>query len=539
MIKKLKAFVLVLLIASPSFAMKFYADDPITIDNDQKPVPQPAVIEAGVLYDMVQNSFFHPGKQEKDQVKRAANINTLGEVPDSSWFTNRIGVRSMTKAELMQGSNQGSGPDPNGEWTIIQAKSQGVTPGFTIRDSKGDVFFLKFDPKKNPQLSTSAEVVGTRFFHAFGYNVPENYIALLHPDRLKIGAEAIITDENGQKLKMKHVDVDRILRRVPQNTDGTVQVIASRRIPGTLLGPFKYYGTRNDDANDIFQHEDRRELRGMYVFASWLNHDEPTRINTLDAYQGEPGKGYVKHYLIDFGSTLGSGSIEPNQRISGNEYVFEKGPIFKSAVTLGLADRDWRSFHYPEYPAVGRFESQYFEPGKWKPQYPNAAFGKMTPEDAFWATKIVMRFTDEMVHSLVEAGKYEDPGAVDYISRTLMERRDKIIQHYLSLLPPLDEFQLSADSLQFKDLGVERKVGTTQGYSYQWFRFDNNSEKLEPIGQRATASGTTITLPSETADYLMAQIQAVNPSIPQWNKPVDVYVNMSSHKIVGIERHLN
>ena len=128
----------------------------------------------------------------------------------------------------------------------------------------------------------------TKFFHALGYNVPENYIAFLRPENLEIGHEAIITDENGQRRPMKNDDVKRILKRVPHNVDGTVQVIASRRIPGTLLGPFKYFGTRSDDANDIFRHEDRRELRGMRVFASWLNHDEPSRVNSLDSYQDLP-----------------------------------------------------------------------------------------------------------------------------------------------------------------------------------------------------------------------------------------------------------
>ena len=46
---------------------------------------------------------------------------------------------------------------------------------------------IKLDPMVAPQITTSAEVIGTKFFHAFGYHVPENYLALLDPSRLAIG----------------------------------------------------------------------------------------------------------------------------------------------------------------------------------------------------------------------------------------------------------------------------------------------------------------------------------------------------------------
>ena len=47
----------------------------------------------------------------------ARNVNTLGEVPDSSWFTNRIGRRPMTIEEIVRGPNTGDGPDTSSNWT--------------------------------------------------------------------------------------------------------------------------------------------------------------------------------------------------------------------------------------------------------------------------------------------------------------------------------------------------------------------------------------------------------------------------------------
>jgi hypothetical protein len=530
MLKMKTAFALVLVISFslPVFAVKFYPDDPIKKDNDQKPVPEPINKQVSYVYDLIKNTRY----KEEHVGTPAANINTIGEVPDCSWFTNRVGSREISKEELVRGPNQLNGPEP-GTWTIIQAKSQGVSPGFTIQDSKGEVYFLKFDPVKNPQLATSTEVIVAKFFHNFGYNVPENYIALLHPENLQISPEAIITDENGQRRKMQKSDVKVILRKVPI-MDETVQVVASRKIPGELLGPFKYKGIRGDDANDIFMHEDRRELRALRVFCAWLNHEESSAINTLDSYLGDSGNGYVKHFLIDFGSALGSDSIRPNDLRSGNEYEVEWGPILKSAFSLGFLDRKWRSVHYPEYPSVGRFESQFFRPEKWKTDYPNPAFNRMQPDDAFWATKIMMRFSDDMVAALVKTGQYENPGAEDYITRTLIERRNKIVNYYLTLLPPLDDFRWNADALEFQNLGSN--IGTVTGYRYQWFRLNNNSEKLEPASDPATVSNPSIPVTPTDGDYLMARIEPLGASITGWNKKVDVYLRRSDRTIVGIER---
>ena len=61
--------------------------------------------------------------------------------------------------------------------------------------------------------------------------------------------------------------------------------VASKGISGKDVGPFKYFGTRPDDPNDIHPHEHRRELRAMRVFGAWLNHDDSRAINTRDFLQ--------------------------------------------------------------------------------------------------------------------------------------------------------------------------------------------------------------------------------------------------------------
>ncbi len=46
------------------------------------------------------NTFVQPGEQRD---VRALNVNTVDEVPDSSWFTNRIGRRELSLDEIVRG----------------------------------------------------------------------------------------------------------------------------------------------------------------------------------------------------------------------------------------------------------------------------------------------------------------------------------------------------------------------------------------------------------------------------------------------------
>ena len=54
-------------------------------------------------YDFADHTFAKPGERRD---VRALNVNTLDEVPDSSWFTNRIGRRPMSLDELVRGPDQ-------------------------------------------------------------------------------------------------------------------------------------------------------------------------------------------------------------------------------------------------------------------------------------------------------------------------------------------------------------------------------------------------------------------------------------------------
>ena len=386
---------------------RFYPDDPIARDPETEDASMVQAWDVSDSFDFFENSFGTAGDRTP---RRAMNLNTLDEVPDSSWFTNRLGMRPMTLEELVRGPDTGTGPAP-GKLTVISGKNEGISPGMTIRDSLGQVYFVKFDPPTNPEMATGAEVISTKIFHAFGYHVPENYIATLRPSDLVIEPGAQVTRPDGHVHNVQQRDLDELFRRVAQKSDGSYRLVASRAVAGKPLGPFRYHGTRSDDPNDIFPHEHRRELRGMRVLAAWVNHDEWRSSNSFDALVDIGGRRIVKHHLLDFGSTLGSGSIAAQSRRPGNEYVWERRPTLLTMLTLGLYVRPWLKVKYPDLPAAGRIESDYFQPAMWKPDYPNPAYENARADDLFWAARRVAAFSDDAIRALVRIGRIHRPGS--------------------------------------------------------------------------------------------------------------------------------
>jgi hypothetical protein len=530
-----------LLLPDPASAQKFRPDDPLRADPDRLPIPKPAAIELSTAYDVIEHTFRH---RPEGEVPPAANVNTLGEVPDSSWFTNRIGVRDMSLKDLVRGPATHDGPDTGAPWTVVAGKSSGITPGFTIRDGRGDVYFLKFDPVAHPNLATSVDVIGSKLFHAMGYNVPQNFVVRFRRDQLVVGAGAPLR-RGPKKRPMVPRDVDDILANVARLPDGRIRAVASRILEGQPVGPHKFHGRRGDDPNDLFLHEHRRDLRGYRVFCAWLNHDDSRSVNTIDLYVGEPGHGHLEHYLIDFSSILGAGSdaerrIGPQNSRAGNEYVIDFGAMARAAVTLGIWDRPWRKVRYPHHLEIGRIEAEFFHPERWKPEYPNPAFERMLPEDAFWAAKIVARFSDEAIRAIVHTGQYADAEGERYLGDTVIRRRDKIVAHYFRMLNPLDRFRVETAAegqhLAFENLGVTARLAPVEGYEYQWFRFDNRTGQTDPLGEIQRASAPSLPLPAAPVEYLLVRIRTRSDE-PAWRKKVDVYLRSEpALTVVGIER---
>src|SRR6185503_3541961 len=144
----------------------FYPDDPIAREPASQDASKTEPYFRGSLFEMATNLFITA--DYKPSGLRAKNINTIDEVPDSNWFTNRIGTTTITTDQISRGPIVGAPPDPS-KWTLIREKTAGVHPGFTARDAKGETFFLEFDPPFYPEGATAAVSIATKIFWALGY----------------------------------------------------------------------------------------------------------------------------------------------------------------------------------------------------------------------------------------------------------------------------------------------------------------------------------------------------------------------------------
>lgn len=296
---------------SCGYSRNFSPAEPHWKDADDKDIADPGTRDPLLEWETADRTVFDQTEQFFDlprsygkisgNRKQALNINSYDEVPNSSWYTNRHFLFPMTVEEIKQGVAQTPGPDTSGSWIIWKPKVQGVTPGLFIKDKNGDRFILKFDPPGHPDMATSAAAITSRFFHAMGYNVPQETIIYWRPDILKIKEGLMFEDHSGVRRLFTEDDLNKVLKRVHYEEDGTIRSLASKFLPN-VRGPFSFDGRRTNDPNDWCPHEHRRELRGLYVFCSFVNHWDIKDQNTMDILAEENDRKFLKHCLLDFGS---------------------------------------------------------------------------------------------------------------------------------------------------------------------------------------------------------------------------------------------
>jgi len=518
---------------------RFYDDDPIGREAESQDASPAQPNDVGLMFELAYNLFV-TAKHEPSNT-RALNINTIDEVPDSSWFTNRIGTSPVTATDIARGAAIGRAPAPE-RWVILREKSAGANPGFTAKDANGDTWFLGFDRPENPEGGSAAVVIASRLFWALGYNQVEMFITTFDPARATIDPAATKRRPSGERTRFTRTDLHEILDRAPRSADGTYRVAAGRLLAGKPLGGFRYSGTRPDDPNDVVAHEHRRELRALRVFGAWTNLTDLKAGNTLDIQVTENGRAIVKHVLQDVGSTFGMAN-GPHEWDLGSEYFYDQGPSRRRLFSFGFALSPWQTVPYTEYKSLGRFEGDVFDPAKWKPQTPTTAYMELRADDAFWAARRVMAFNDDLIRAAVHTGQYSDPAAERHLATVLMKRRDVIGKTYLTAVNPIVNPRIDASgALTVENAAVATGVAAVPAsYRAVWSRFDNATGATQQIAE--TTSGTTTLpppndLPSGTGTFIAIDISAAHSAHPSWAQPVRTVFRRTAAgwQLVGLER---
>jgi hypothetical protein len=492
-----------------------FADKPIVVaTDDERPIAEPKESTYYARFYLLDKLAFDPLVEvfDRPQSKPALDPNALDELPNSTWFTNRIGMRDVGIDEAIQANSDDGPPQP--PLTIVHAKYGGGNPGFIATDARGVKYLFKFDTKQNPGQQTANDAIVSRILWTAGYNTSAESIAYFRRDELTIASKL------SGKFTAKHLDA--MLEEATMRGE-QIRATASRLLDGKPKGGWPLYGTRDDDPNDRVPHERRRAIRGLRVFNAWLNHTDMKIDNTLDMYVGAPGEGHIVHYLIDFGEALGGHQSENRTLSIGYEYAFDYKQSLKAMFAFGLWHRRWELQHDTGWKEVGYFGTGTFDPTRWKERYPYAPLHLADRADEYWAAKIVMRFDRPLITALVHQGELVDAGAERYLVETLLARREAIGRAYLDEVTPYDNIELSSGGVCGVDLARHYGIAT------------DGQLEVDGVAHPIDADGRACAALSMAPGYHVAKIRIARKK--HTTRTLEVhYIGGDEPRVVGLVR---
>jgi hypothetical protein len=517
--------------------LRFHNQAPVTVVNDRDPIAAPESFDEGLVEYYMREDLIEPTRRALSVTdpRPAQNVNSLGEVPDSSWFTNR----SPTPEQIRRGP--GELLDRSQPWRVVGVKVGGAAIGITIKDAHDHRYVLKFDERGHAETESAADVIVQRLAWAVGYNVPDNQVVTFKRADLVLDREAVVRDRAGDKRPMTDADLEKYLA-MAENEQGTYRALASRFIDGKIIGGVEPQGVRQHDSNDRVPHELRRDLRGQRLLWAWVNHVDLKAQNTLATFTD--GK-FVKWYTLDFGESLGVNARTLSQPWDGYRATLSLRDFGLSLVTLGLYVHPWENQHYPSFRGLGYFDSDAFDPATWMPSHSWRPIDLADRFDELWAAEILLRFTRAHIEAAVAAGSYSDPRTAEYVVRTLLARQRKIGAYAFSRVAPLTrvEAREQAGGLEvcFDDLSLHHAYGAPAETRYHASSFDFDGRPLANANRwtAATADRTCITgiRPGVSHDrYTIARIDVRRGATGLPPLFVHLAIGPQGVRVVGLDR---
>ncbi|HEY4240306.1 MAG TPA: hypothetical protein VGM88_10835 [Kofleriaceae bacterium] len=496
-------------------ALRFRVAAPVTEVADRAPIGKPKTDEPGLTSYYVREDFVEPARRALTIAdhRRAANVNALGDVPDSAWFTNR----APTAAEIRRGPGRG-GPDRSAPWHVVGVKRGGAAIGITIEDAKHDRYILKFDEKGAPETETGADVVVQRLSWAFGYNVPDNEVVTFERADLVVGTG------------MSEAQLERYLA-FADAAGGTYRALASKLLPGVPVGGIEPSGTHPGDANDRVPHELRRDLRGQRLLWAWVDHIDLKSANSLATYDG----GHLTWYALDFGESLGVAARTDHVPRLGWRKRYAPHDSLRALVTLGALVEPWEEHaSWPSLRGLGDFSATDFDPAAWVPDNTWRPIEEADRFDEFWAAAILMRFTPAQIAAAVDAGRYSDPRTAAYLVQTLVARQRRIGAYAFARVAPLAGFAVDT-GLCFDDLWLAYGYGAAADTRYRTTAYDATGHARATSAWSA-AVGPRTCLATTVPSYTIVRVDVARRG--QLLPPVFVHAALldGAPHVIGVDR---
>lgn len=457
----------------------------------------------------------------------AVNLNNFDEVADSTWFTNRVGRTGRVDIDAL-------GFTFTPPFTVYEAGMISENRWLlVVRDAEKKKYTITFDESGKDEMATGGEVITSNLLYAAGYNVQRIKIVALGRKDIKLNMSVSCS---GTKVASCPFTVKTLEEFFKKKKDTRVAIA---ELPDAyFLGRFKFKGKRREDTNDRITHENRRELRGYRVFASLLNISNAGERNALDVFvQTSEGKGYIRHYLVFFSKALsGIGDIKKTNMKSATQYRRAVGNLF----AFGLYDPYWTASEPEVQESVSDFNARAFAPGKWNSSKMTVAFREMTARDAFWASKLLARFTDGDIRDIVKMAKFSDPKIEEFVTENLIVRRNKITIYWFSKINPLDDFELRPSGngyvITFNDLYPARGA-------LHWFRLTtkNATRTLYEWPQApehfVTISAETLNKMDEGKTYML-QTRGKGKNDKWLGPSIDLFIrkDQGALKLLGLKR---
>ena len=197
----------------------FYPDDPIAADDDMSLDASKVGADRGLERVRFRREHVRRSRASGTTFARATSTRST-KCPTRAGSPTASAARRPSTAELVRGPDRLDAISLDG-WKVSGAKGSGLQPGFRMTDPSGQLYQIEFDPPSNPEMATGAEIIGTAFYHAFGYHTVEVYLAELDPaaDRDPADARASRSAARRTAPAMTRRDIDNVLRRAARHAE--------------------------------------------------------------------------------------------------------------------------------------------------------------------------------------------------------------------------------------------------------------------------------------------------------------------------------